>query len=202
MQSIAEDNILADPVKLFDAWYADAKNCKEIKLAEAMCLATVCSDGYPEARVVLLKGFDAEGFVFYTNSHSDKGKALAFAPKAELCFYWMPLDRQVRIQGDVHPVPDEESDAYFATRPRGSQLSAWASEQSAPVKDRAELEASMARFEKKYEGKDVPRPSHWIGYRLMPLKIEFWQNRDDRLHDRFRYDRLAQGAWRVRRVSP
>jgi pyridoxamine 5'-phosphate oxidase len=148
VELLTDDNLLADPTKQFGRWYADAQDCKEIKLAEAMCLGTVCSDGYPEARVVLLKGFDENGFVFYTNSHSTKGKALAFAPKAEVCFYWMPLDRQVRIQGDIEPVREEESDEYFASRPRSSQLSAWASDQSEPVKNRAELEKCLADREK------------------------------------------------------
>ncbi len=202
MELLSEDNLLADPIRLFAQWYEDAKSCEAIKLPDAMCLSTICSDGYPEGRMVLLKGFDEHGFVLFTNTLSPKGHALAFAPRAELTFYWMPLDRQVRVQGDVQPLKNDEADAYFATRPRGGQLSAWASKQSETVKDRAELEERMREFEEKYRDKDVPRPPHWGGYRVQPQRVEFWQNRDDRLHDRFRFLKSSDGVWKVERLYP
>lgn len=149
-----------------------------------MVLATVSADGKPSARVVLLKSFDARGFVFYTNLQSRKGVELRFNPNAALCFYWPPLARQVRIEGIVENVSDEDADAYFASRPRGAQIGAWASRQSTELVSRQELESRVKEFEQEFAGREVPRPPFWSGFRLVPERIEFWQSREDRLHDR------------------
>ncbi|MFH2202152.1 MAG: pyridoxamine 5'-phosphate oxidase [Elusimicrobiota bacterium] len=202
MEPLSEDNLLADPIRQFAQWYAAVKACSEIKNPDAMCLATVCSDGYPEGRMVLLKEFNDRGFVFYSNTLSAKGRALAFAPRAELVFYWPPLARQVRVQGDVQPLRNEESDAYFATRPRASQLAAWASLQSDAADGRDEIERRLIAAEQQYLERAVPRPPQWGGYRVAPLRIEFWQEREDRLHDRFRYLRQLDGTWKSARLFP
>ena len=168
----------------------------------AMTLATVDEEGRPSARVVLLKGVDERGFVFFTNYDSRKGQELAGNPNAALVFYWSDQVRQVTVTGDVSKLPAAESDAYFRTRPRGSQLEAWASQQSAVVPDRAALEAKWKQMEAQYAAKEVPRPPFWGGYRLSPTRIEFWQGRPNRLHDRFRYTRQPDKSWRIERLSP
>jgi pyridoxamine 5'-phosphate oxidase len=184
-----------DPLQQFAAWFADARAAGG-RLPEAVALATATPDGEPSVRMVLLKGFDADGFVFYSGYDSRKGRELATNPRAALLFYWDALGRQVRIEGSVGRVSDEESDAYWATRPLRSRLSAAASEQSAPVADRAELERRVAAL-----SADPPRPERWGGYRLAPESYEFWLHRDDRLHDRFRYERVADG-WLIERLQP
>lgn len=194
VEPLCEATVRPDPIAQFSRWFEDARARAGILLPEAVCLATVGPDGYPEARVVLLKSFGPDGFVFYTNNQSRKGVALARLPRACLNFYWKELDRQVRLVGDAEPVSDAEADAYFASRPRGSRLSAWASRQSAPVADRAELERRVEEFGRKYPG-EVPRPPHWSGWRVRPRELEFWQSRADRLHDRFLYRRLPDGGW-------
>jgi pyridoxamine 5'-phosphate oxidase len=166
-----------------------------------MTLATATPDGRPSARVVLLKGFDERGFVFYTNYEGRKSRELEANPRAALLFYWGELERQVRVEGRVSRVPDRESDAYFAGRPRGSQLGAWASEQSRPVRDRGALERRLRELEGEYEGREVPRPAFWGGYRVVPETMEFWQGRENRLHDRLRY-RRAEGGWKIERLQP
>jgi pyridoxamine 5'-phosphate oxidase len=168
----------------------------------AMTLATVDPDGRPSARVVLLKGLDERGAVFYTNRKSRKGQALQANDRAVLLMHWDALLRQLTIEGPVSIIDDAESDAYFASRPRGAQVGAWASGQSEPVKDRAELEAGVADVARRYEGRDVPRPPHWGGYRLHPQRIEFWRGRIDRLHDRVVYTRDETGGWSTQRLSP
>ncbi len=168
----------------------------------AMTLATVDKEGQPSARVVLLKGMDDRGFVFYTNYQSRKGRQLEDNPRAALVFYWADLERQVSVSGKVHKLPEAESDAYFRSRPHGSQIGAWASDQSQPVADRLTLEQRWKEFEARFPGKDVPRPPHWGGYVLAPDQIEFWQGRPNRMHDRFRYRREPGGAWRIERLSP
>jgi pyridoxamine 5'-phosphate oxidase len=167
----------------------------------AMTLATVDGEGRPSARVVLLKGVDERGFIFYTNYESRKGQELAVNPKAALVFYWPDLERQVCVAGEIQKLPPAESDAYFRSRPRGSNIGAWASNQSQTVPDRAALEAKWRHFEDQYAGKDVPRPPHWGGYVLAPERIEFWQGRLNRLHDRFRYT-CQGGSWTIERLSP
>lgn len=166
-----------------------------------MTLATTSGEGRPCARIVLLKSFDDQGFVFYTNYNSRKGKELAENPRACLLFYWSPLWRQVRIEGVVEKVSEAESDEYFHSRPLGSKLGAWASDQSQPVQNRAELEECFDEFSAKF-GDSVPRPPHWGGYRVKPQVIEFWQGRENRLHDRLRYTRQSDDSWIIERLAP
>lgn len=181
-----------DPFELFDRWFAEAE-ASEINDANAMTVATVDADGTPSARIVLLKEHDRDGFVFYTNRTSRKGAALAAHPRAALLFHWKSLRRQIRIEGTVAPVGDAESDAYFATRPRDSQLGAWASLQSQTLPERAAFETRFAAYQAEYEGRDVPRPPHWGGYRVTPERIEFWTDRQFRLHDRHIFTRAGSG---------
>ena len=176
-------------------------NTEQLDL-NAMTLATVDRTGHPSARVVLLKGIDARGFVFYTNYNSRKGQELAGNPEAALVFYWADLERQVTVAGTVEQLPAAESDAYFKSRPRGSQIAAWASNQSQSVADRNTLEQNWQQFERRYAGPEVPRPPHWGGYVLAPRRVEFWQGRPNRLHDRFCYSRRQDGTWSLERLSP
>lgn len=188
-----------DPIRQFEAWFAEWAATDPFD-ANAMILATTSPEGRPSARAVLLKGVDERGFVFYTNLASAKARDLAANPTAALCFLWHPVARQVRVTGRAELVPDAEADAYFATRPRGSQLGAWASHQSAVLPDRATLEARVAEFAARFPD-EVPRPPHWGGYVVRPDEMEFWQGRPDRLHDRVRYH-LVDGVWLRERLSP
>jgi len=188
-----------DPIEQFRAWYEQAE--REVPLAHAMTLATVDADGSPDARMVLLKGFDREAFRFFTNLASAKARQLEAAPRAALVLYWRELDRQVRVRGRVEPLPGTDSDEYFATRPRDAQIGAWASPQSEPQPDRAALDARVDEIEERFSGADVPRPPQWGGYALRPEEIEFWQGQAARLHDRFRYTREVKG-WRLERLAP
>jgi len=183
----------SDPIQLFSEWFDEAKKTT-LPEPTAMLLATVSPDGKPSTRVVLLKRFDDRGFVFYTNLQSQKGRELQANPNAALCFYWPPLAKQVRVEGTVQKVSDEEADAYFSTRPRGAQIGAWASNQSAELANRGELEGRVKEFEEKFAGKDVPRPPFWSGFCVLPERIEFWQSRQDRLHDRVVYVKEG-GKW-------
>jgi len=197
---LSEDRVAADPVAQFAQWYEIAR-ASEKPLPEAVALATATRAGLPSLRMVLLKGFDAHGFVFYTNYRSRKGRELARNPRAALLFYWGGSGRQVRIDGRVERLRARESDEYFATRPRGSQLAAWASPQSAVVAGRGALERRFAAFARRYPAA-VPRPPHWGGYRLVPEAFEFWQGGEDRLHDRILYRRARSGRWRIERLAP
>jgi pyridoxamine 5'-phosphate oxidase len=191
-----------EPFALFERWYAEAKD-KEPNDPNAMALATVDADGLPDVRMVLLKGNDPRGFVFYTNIDSAKGQELAGAPKAALLFHWKSLRRQVRIRGPVEPVTDAEADAYFASRPRGSQIGAWASAQSRPLASREVLEAAVADLEARFGDSAPPRPDYWRGYRVKPLQIEFWRDRRSRLHDRVVFRRESLDAsWSTVRLYP
>ena len=190
------------PLRLFAAWFAEAKRSEPVN-PEAMTLATVDAHGMPNARMVLLKEFDAQGFVFYTNLDSVKGHELADAPKAALTFYWKSLQRQVRLRGSVEPVSAQDADAYFATRSRMAQIGAWASNQSAPLESRMAFEKAVARFTAKFGIGTVPRPPHWSGYRVVPQEIEFWQERPFRLHDRIAFRRDYPNApWSKTRLYP
>ncbi len=201
MTAMDFDNPPADPVAQVTAWLEEATGTALIN-PHAMTLATVDPDGNPSARTVLLKGFDERGAVFYTNRNSRKGRALAAHPRAALLLHWDPLRRQVGIEGGVTQVDDAESDAYFATRPRGAQLGAWVSQQSEPVENRAVLEADVEAMTRRFEGGPVPRPPHWSGFRVALERIELWQGRTDRLHDRLVYTRDENGAWTTQRLSP
>jgi pyridoxamine 5'-phosphate oxidase len=191
-----------EPWRLFAAWFADAKREEPVN-PEAMTLATVDVDEMPNARMVLLKGFDERGFVFYTNTESVKGHELSEAPKAALTFYWKSLQRQVRARGEVEPVSSQDADAYYATRSRMAQIGAWASKQSAPLESRFAFEKAVANYAAKYAIGDVPRPPHWSGYRVVPTAIEFWQERPFRLHDRIVFRRAdPKAAWSKARLYP
>ena len=191
-----------EPARLFAAWFAEAKRSEPVN-PDAMALATVGPDGMPNARMVLLKGFDERGFVFYTNVDSIKGHELATAPKAALTFYWKSLQRQVRARGTVEAVSKEEADAYFATRSRMAQIGAWSSKQSSPLESRLAFEKAIALNTAKFAVGTVPRPPYWSGYRIAPLEIEFWQERLYRLHDRIAFTRATLTApWDKTRLYP
>jgi pyridoxamine 5'-phosphate oxidase len=190
----------ADPIARFHRWFADARRAR-FQLPEAMALATADAKGRPAVRLVLLKHADRDGFVFYTNADSRKGRDLDANPHAALAFHWDRLGRQVRIEGRVETVSVAEADAYWATRPRASQLAALASEQSAPIASRAELMARWRRLQRTYRGADVPRPRRWTGYRVVPRSIEFWTHRNHRLHDRELFTRTPRG-WKQTRLQP
>jgi pyridoxamine 5'-phosphate oxidase len=213
-----------EPIAQFKKWFAQAtgqrrsgrvrkflirlyKSVLQMDIPEqldlnAMTLSTVDAQGKPSARIVLLKGVDPRGFVFFTNYNSRKGRELDQNPSASLVFYWQEQERQVCVAGTASKLPGDESDAYFQSRPHGSQVGAWASDQSQVVNDRADLEQKWSEFEKKFASGKVPRPAHWGGYLVRPDRVEFWQGRPNRLHDRFRYTRLPDNSWKIERLSP
>lgn len=191
----------SDPYSLFNTWFSEAKVCKEIAEPDAMVLSTLDGDLLPDSRVVLLKEVTPAGFVFFTNLGSAKARELEAHPKAALNFHWMPLDKQVRVRGMVEPVTEAEADEYFASRPKQSQIGAWASKQSQPYTERLEFERRIAKYSAKYAIGKVPRPPFWSGFRIVPSHIEFWLKQPYRLHDRLRYT-LVEGAWHHDRLYP
>ena len=194
--------MLANPFDQFDAWFREAQSHPEIAFAETACLSTLGPDQTPEGRMVLLKGVDSGGFVFYTNLGSAKAEALRAHPKAGMTFHWIPMGRQVRVRGLVESVTAEEADAYFATRPRGSQIGAWASDQSRELESRDTLEARVEEAHLRFQGSDVPRPPHWSGFRILPVAVEFWQEGAFRLHDRFSFRKGPDGWEGPKRLFP
>ena len=198
---VSEADMEADPLRQFEKWFEQALSAN-LPEPNAMTLATATPDGQPSARVVLLKDYDASGFTFFTNYHSRKGREIAANARAALLFFWPELQRQVRIEGTVERIAEAESDAYFRSRPLGSRLGAWASQQSEVIPSRDVLEERVREMTQRYPDGDVPRPPHWGGYRVRPLTIEFWQGRPDRLHDRLRYQRVQPDGWRLERLSP
>ncbi len=195
-------NDIDSPFPIFARWYEEARQCG-LQEPAAMALATADASGQPSSRMVLLKSHGPDGFVFYTNLESRKGGEIVANPRAALCFHWMPLERQVRIQGRVEAVSEDEADAYFASRPRDSQIGAWASDQSRPMKGARDLEKNVARMAVRFHVGRIPRPAHWSGFRVVPHLVEFWQARPFRLHERTEYTRTRDDdAWRVTRLFP
>jgi pyridoxamine 5'-phosphate oxidase len=200
-RALDERELPSDPFELLRWWLKEALEAGLLD-PNAVALATVSPDGQPSVRAVLLRDMNERGFVFFTNYESRKAKELQHNPRAAMLFLWVPLERQVRVEGVVERVSDEESDAYFRTRPRGYQLAAWASPQSEPIPDRAFLERRFREMEERFAGQEVPRPPFWGGFRLVPERIEFWQGRRNRLHDRLLYIRQPDGSWRLQRLAP
>ena len=201
LQSLSEDNVAPDPVNQFTTWWNDVL-VSEISEPNAMTLATASSDGLPSARIVLLKGFDANGFVFFTNYNSFKGLQLQENPRACLVFFWKELERQVRVMGIIETLSSRENDEYFNSRPEGSRISAIASPQSQVVENREWLESKTEKLSEELSGKTIPRPDHWGGYRVRPAIIEYWQGRSNRLHDRLQYTLMEDGSWKIERLAP
>ena len=201
LAGLSEKDVARDPFRQFEKWFQEAEAAK-IREPNAAVLATAARDGRPSARMVLLKGIDGRGFVFYTSYDSRKGRELEANPRAALVFPWVDLERQVIAEGAVTKVAREESEAYFHSRPRASQLAAWASAQSSIISGREALEGAMKAVERKYSGVEAPLPPNWGGFRIVPELVEFWQGRRSRLHDRLRYRREATGAWVIERLAP
>ncbi len=197
---ISEHNVRPDPFEQFELWFRRAQKSKIVQ-PHAVALATAGADGRPAARIVLLKDVDAKGFCFYTNYESVKGRQLAENNRAALLFFWPELERQIRIEGTVEKLTREESYGYFFSRPRGSRIGAWASRQSEVVSSREELDRQFRKFEEQFSGNDVPLPEYWGGYRLIPSRIEFWQSRPNRMHDRITYTRNGD-SWKIERLAP
>ncbi len=200
-RALLENEIDSDPIVQFQKWFTEAR-AANVPEPEAMTLATCTPAGEPSARIVLLKGCDQRGFVFFTNYDSRKGRELVHNSAASLVFWWVALERQIRIEGCTEKTSAEESDEYFCTRPRGSQLGAWASTQSQIAPSRDAIESRLQALEKEYENRAVPRPPHWGGFRVIPVTIEFWQGRLNRLHDRLRYRKSEDGDWIIARLWP
>lgn len=199
---LLEDNIPEDPINLFHKWFHEVRDFGGTEEVNAMTVSTVGLDGFPKARVVLLKNYNEDGFIFYTNYDSEKGRAIVKNPSVCLSFFWHSLERQVIIKGIAEKTPGEVSDNYFASRPDGSKLGAVVSNQSEVVLDRLVLEEKLLELEKKYSGKEIPRPINWGGYLVRPVEVEFWQGRPNRLHDRIRYRLEANFSWTINRLAP
>jgi pyridoxamine 5'-phosphate oxidase len=201
LQSLSEKETLADPFAQFGKWWNEAAS-SGIDEVNAMTLATASADGMPDARIVLLKGFDEKGFRFFTNYESAKGRELLENPRASLVFFWKELERQIRISGLSVTLGDQDNDAYFFSRPEGSRIGAWASPQSEKIDSRDWLEQKEKETRERFAGRPIERPPHWGGYRIMPTHLEFWQGRPNRLHDRIRYDLQKNGTWKIERLAP
>jgi pyridoxamine 5'-phosphate oxidase len=201
LHSLTEQEVASSPIQQFTTWWNEAIKA-EIEEVNAMTLATASADGVPSARIVLLKGYDEKGFVFFTNYNSYKGKDLQENPRACLVFFWKELERQVRITGLVSKVSDAESDEYFNSRPEGSRIGAWASPQSSVIQSREWLEENERKIRGQFNNSAINRPAHWGGYRLQPITIEFWQGRPNRLHDRIQYTMEENGNWKIERLAP
>lgn len=201
LHSLSEKNLLPDPFRQFAIWWQEALTAN-IEEVNAMTLATASAEGVPSARIVLLKGYDEKGFVFYTNYNSYKGKDILENPRACLVFFWKELERQVRVTGIVEKVSAPESDEYFNSRPEGSRISTWISPQSQPIPGRKWLEENEMKYTEEFKNKPLTRPDHWGGYRVKPVTIEFWQGRASRLHDRLQFSLLENGSWQIDRLAP
>jgi len=199
LQSLLEQDVLRDPIDQFQRWWDEAV-ASEIDEVNAMTLATANAAGRPAARIVLLKDFNRDGFVFFTNYRSDKGRELEMNPHAALCIYWKELERQVRIEGTVDKISDHDNDTYFFSRPVGSRIGAWASPQSTPIEGRHVIEENVAKYQERYK-EEVPRPPYWGGYIVKPVRMEFWQGRSNRLHDRILFT-LQEEDWKIERLAP
>ncbi len=201
-QELLESNCPENPIELFQTWFLNADNSEMVDESNAMTIATIGLDGYPKSRVVLLKRFTWEGFIFYTNYTSEKGKAIENNNQICLSFFWPALEQQIIIKGKAEKLAENLSDGYFETRPDGSKLGAWASNQSTVVTSREELDNNLKMFERNFEGKEIIRPPHWGGYLVKPISIEFWQGRPNRMHDRIRYTLKEDFSWKLERLAP
>ena len=201
-EELLESNCPENPMELFQKWFLSADSSDAVEETNAMTISTIGSDGFPKSRVVLLKKYTWEGFIFYTNYTSEKGKAILANPQVCLSFFWPALEQQIIIKGNAEKIAENLSDGYFESRPDGSKLGAWASDQSSVVTSREALEKSLKNFEQQFEGKEIPRPSHWGGFIVKPVSIEFWQGRPNRMHDRIRYSLELDFSWTLERLAP
>lgn len=201
-QELLESNCPENPMELFQNWFITADNSQMVDESNAMTVSSIGIDGFPKSRVVLLKKYTSEGFIFYTNYNSEKGKAIANNNNICLSFFWPALEQQIIIKGNAEILEKNISDSYFKSRPNGSKLGAWASNQSKVVNSREDLEQSLKTFEKKFEGNEIERPKHWGGYLVKPISIEFWQGRPNRMHDRIRYTLDEDFSWKIERLAP
>jgi|TARA_B110000967_G_scaffold113301_1_gene115887 pyridoxamine 5'-phosphate oxidase len=201
-QELLENNCPKNPMELFQTWFLNADSSDTVEETNAMTFSTIGKDGFPKSRIVLLKKYTWEGFIFYTNYNSEKGKAIEGNNNICVSFFWPALEQQIIIKGQAEKLSENLSDGYFESRPDGSKLGAWASEQSKVVKSREELDENLKTFEKKFEGEEILRPKHWGGYLIKPISIEFWQGRANRMHDRIRYSLDKDFSWKLERLSP
>lgn len=199
---LLEENCVENPIEMFQKWFYEVEKSETVAEVNAMTISTLGSDGFPKSRIVLLKKYTHEGFIFYTNYESEKGLAMAKNPNVCISFFWPAMERQIIIKGKVSKIAENLSDGYFESRPRGSQLGALVSDQSTVIPSRAYLEEKLKNLEDAYEGKEIERPSHWGGYIVKPQEIEFWQGRANRLHDRMRYQLQADYSWKIERLAP
>lgn len=199
---LLEENCPENPMELFQTWFINADNSETVEETNAMIIATIGEDGFPKSRVVLLKKYTLDGFIFYTNYNSEKGRAILNNNNVCLSFFWPALEQQIIIKGSAEKLAENLSDGYFDSRPDGSKLGAWASNQSSVVSSRKELDESLTTFEKKFENSEIPRPQHWGGFIIKPISIEFWQGRPNRMHDRIRYTLSEDFSWKIERLAP